>query len=217
MGDQERMWNNRFNVTDSKNNNDSHPFYREYFDKKPKEHSTHFRVKFAGSINELPGITQLTSKENQKVKDFKGTFYADQPHQNKWKMMQETRMPLKKGQSSAFPSVKKHVEMTKGWHNEFCVMSSSANDTRYKSQREYFDRPLMYKSGEASCKSSAVKPMEVYHRITPVRSIQQSINLIRALKTEQREILDKARPKSVFQTIAGTSDSYGSIPNLRAS
>ena len=94
-------------------------------------------------------------------------------------------------------------------------MSSVANDSRYKSQREYFDRPVAYKSGNTSSKVSSIKPMEVYHKITPVRSIQQSINLIRALKTEQKEILDKTRPKSVIMQIAGYSDSYGTIPNLR--
>ena len=81
-------------------------------------------------------------------------------------------MPLKKGQSNAFPSTKKHVELSKNWKPNFIVMSSKANESRYKSQREYFDRPLNYKSGVATVKASNLKPMEVYHKITPVRSIQ---------------------------------------------
>lgn len=59
--------------------------------------------------------------------------------------------------------------------------------------------------------------MEVYHKITPVRSIQQSINLIRSLKNEQKEDLDKTRPKSVVYTAQSFSDNYGQIPNLRDS
>ena len=190
-------WNNRFNVTDSKNNKESHPFYREYFDKKPGQHSTHFRIMYAGSVNELPGIAEIQSKENTKAKDFTANMIYTVDHKNKWKMQAETRMPLRKGQTNAFPSTKKHLEMAKNWKPDFVVMSSKANETRYKSQREYFDRPLNYKSGEVASKIQANKPMEVYHKITPVRSIQQSINLIRALKQEQKEILDKSRPKSV--------------------
>ena len=102
-------WDERFHVADSKNNNTSHQFYREYFDKKPKENATHFRIKYAGSINELPGIANVNSKLNTKTKDFKGAVVSDKPHQNKWKMLQETRMPLKKGQTNAFPSTKEHV------------------------------------------------------------------------------------------------------------
>ena len=56
--------------------------------------------------------------------------------------------------------------------------------------------------------------MEVYHKITPVRSIQQSINLIRALKNEQKDVAFLARPKSVNP--GTSSDSYGTIPNLRS-
>lgn len=55
--------------------------------------------------------------------------------------------------------------------------------------------------------------MEVYHKITPVRSIQQSINLIRALKNEQKDVAYQSRPKSVNP--GASSDNYGSIPNLR--
>lgn len=66
-------------------------------------------------------------------------------------------------------------------------------------------------------KTSCMKPMEVYHKITPVRSIQQSINLIRALKNEQKEESQKTRPKSVAINMASCSDNYGQIPNLRDS
>ena len=90
-------WNSRFHVAESKNNHESHQFYREYFDKAPKQHATHFRIKYAGSINELPGITQINSKNNTKVKDFRSPFVTENVHENKWKMMAETRMPLKKG------------------------------------------------------------------------------------------------------------------------
>jgi hypothetical protein len=57
--------------------------------------------------------------------------------------------------------------------------------------------------------------MEVYHKITPVRSIQQSINLIKALKNEETEHRMRLKPKSCAVLSAGISDDYGSIPNLR--
>jgi hypothetical protein len=58
--------------------------------------------------------------------------------------------------------------------------------------------------------------MEVYHKITPVRSIQQSINLIKALKNEEEEQRLRLKPKSCVFISAAISDDYGSIPNLRA-
>jgi len=64
-------------------------------------------------------------------------------------------------------------------------------------------------------KTGKLKPMEVYHKMTPVRSIQQSINLIRALKNEQKEEMERSRPKSVFNALTLPSDTYGQIPNLR--
>ena len=60
-----------------------------------------------------------------------------------------------------------------------------------------------------------LKPMEVYHKITPVRSIQQSINLIKALRNEEQENLMKTRPKSCAIFSQSNHETYGSIPNLR--
>lgn len=88
-------------------------------------------------------------------------------------------------------------------------MQSRANERIFKDKREYFDKPIMYHSGMNTNKTNSLKPMEVYHKITPVRSIQQSINLIRALKNEQREEVQKQRPKSVAYNGACSSDSYG--------
>jgi len=58
--------------------------------------------------------------------------------------MQETRMPLKKGQSNAFPSAKKHFKLASGWQSDFNVMQSRANPTVYKDKREFFDKPVIY-------------------------------------------------------------------------
>ena len=58
--------------------------------------------------------------------------------------------------------------------------------------------------------------MEVYHKLTPVRSIQQSINLIRALKNEQKSEVERVRPKSVVNSMGSASDTYGHIPFLRS-
>ena len=126
-------------------------------------------------------------------------------------------MPLKRGQTKAFPSAKKHFKLASHWQNDFVVMQSKANDKLYPGKREFFDKPVSYATGQSANKATTLKPMEVYHKITPVRSIQQSINLIRALKTEQKEEISKARPKSVAYNVASFSDSYGFIPNLRES
>ena len=64
-------WNDRFHVTTSHNNGQLHQFFREYFDKKPKQFSSSFRIKYANSSNELPGITDVGSRQHTKVKEFK--------------------------------------------------------------------------------------------------------------------------------------------------
>ena len=88
-------------------------------------------------------------------------------------------MPIKKGQSGAFPSAKKHFKMANGWQNEFAVMQSRANNSIYKDKREFFDKPIYYKTGMNTMRARTLKPMEVYHHFTPVRSVQQSVNLIK--------------------------------------
>jgi len=125
-----REWNDRFFVTTSTYNQSLHQFYREYFDKKPKEYATSFRIKYANSTNELPGISDVCKPSHSKVKNFKS--YAEQPHTNVTKLINETRMPIKKGQSRAFPSAKKHFQMAQAWQNDFIVMQSRANEHVYK-------------------------------------------------------------------------------------
>ena len=147
--------------------------------------SSHFRVKYANSSNELPGITDIGSRTHTKVKEFKSL--PEEAYMNVKKLMNETRMPLKKGQSGAFPTAKKHFQLASKWTNDFGVMQSRANTKIFRDKREYFDKPVMYQTGMNTNKTNTMKPMEVYHKITPVRSIQQSINLIRALKNEQKE------------------------------
>ena len=71
-------WDQRFFVTTSKDNGRLHSFFREYFDKKPKEISSSFRIKYANSTNELPGITDVKSRIHSKVKEFKSV--PEQPH-----------------------------------------------------------------------------------------------------------------------------------------
>ena len=120
-----------------------HPFYRQYFDKKPKEASTSFRVKYASSVNELPGITQLGTKSHTKVKEFNEP--KEKPYHDIKRVMAETRAPfnLKKGSTSAFPSAKKHFKMANGWTNEFTVMESRCNEHRFRGQKEFFDKPII--------------------------------------------------------------------------
>ena len=88
-------WNDRFHVTTSCNNNQLHGFFREYFDKKPKQFASSFRVKYANSSNELPGITDVGTRTHVKVKEFKSI--PEHAYMNVKKVMHETRMPLKKG------------------------------------------------------------------------------------------------------------------------
>ena len=135
-------WNDRFHVTTSHNNGQLHQFFREYFDKKPKQFSSSFRIKYANSSNELPGITDVGSRQHTKVKEFKSL--PEEAYMNVKKVMNETRMPLKKGQSGAFPTAKKHFKMASKWTNDFGVMQSRANDRIFRDKREYFDKPVMY-------------------------------------------------------------------------
>jgi hypothetical protein len=55
----ERNWDTRFATEFSESNKKLHPFYRQYFGKAPKELQTTFRIKYANSSNELPGIVDL--------------------------------------------------------------------------------------------------------------------------------------------------------------
>lgn len=86
-------WDDRFSVTESRGNVQVHPFYRQYFGKQPKENPTTFRVRYASSTNELPGITAVGTKSHSKVKEFNET--KEKPHQNAQKVMKETRGPVK--------------------------------------------------------------------------------------------------------------------------
>jgi len=65
------QWDNRFNITCSKGNHYFHDYYREYFGKQPKRFASSFRIKYANSTNELPGITDVGSTYHCKVKEFK--------------------------------------------------------------------------------------------------------------------------------------------------
>ena len=115
------------------------------------------------------------------------------------------------------PTAKKHFAMAQGWQTDFNVMQSKANDAVYRNQREFFDRPVNYVTGMNTNKTNQFKPMEDYNKNKHERTIQQSINLIRALKNEQKDQLSKTRPKSVVAGFVGPSDNYGQIPNLRES
>ena len=94
-----------------------HPFYREYFDKKPKQLNTSFRVKYANSTNEIPGITDAASRQHTKTKEFR--TIPEKANLNVKKVINETRMPVKKGQSTAQSTARKHFKLANGWQNEF--------------------------------------------------------------------------------------------------
>ena len=65
--------------------------------------------------------------------------------------------------SGAFPTAKRHFELTSKWTNDFGVMQSRANDQIFRDKREYFDRPVLYQSGVNTYRTrTTLKPMEVY-------------------------------------------------------
>ena len=211
-------WNNRHSVTTSSGNNQLHGFFREYFDKKPKRISSSFRIRYCNSVNELPGIVDVHSKNYAKVKEFSKKVEPEKPYSDIQKVLLETRMPLKKGQSRAYPTAKKHFQLVSGWQNDFINMRSHGNSQLHRDKREFFDKPIKYSPGMNTNKTVTLKPMEVYHQITPVRSIQQSIDLIRALKTEEKEEKEKRLPKDgVARSVSSITDNISQIPNLRSS
>ena len=75
-----------------------------------------------------------------KKKDLHAVY--DKPHKNLKKIAEDTRMPIKKGMSTAFPTAKKHFLYAENWDSEFGIMESRANHQRFKTQREFFDRPV---------------------------------------------------------------------------
>ena len=57
--------------------------------------------------------------------------------------------------------------------------------------------------------------MEIYRKLTPLRSNQSAANLLKLLKNKQEGEIERVRSKSVIE-IGTTSDDYGYIPNLRS-
>jgi len=56
-----------------------HPCYREYFDKKPKQNDTSFRVKYTNSSKEFPGANgDATTRQHARTKDFRSI--PEKPH-----------------------------------------------------------------------------------------------------------------------------------------
>lgn len=119
----------------------------------------------------MPGIVDVAKFTVKSKKSLHSV--ADLPHKNIKLLMQDTRMPIQKGVSKAFPSPKKHFKMASKWMQSFTVMESRANEERNKTQREFFDRPLTnpIRLPRKAGLIAPPKPMEVYHKITPVRSI----------------------------------------------
>ena len=101
----------------------------------------------------------------------------DKAHSKVKKVMNETRVPAKKAGVNGevlkgpFASSRKHLKLASGWQNEFAVMQSRANNVIYRDKREFFDKPLHYQTGMNTSRAKKLKPMEVYHGLTPVRSV----------------------------------------------
>lgn len=114
-------WNNRANVTFSKDNHAYHTQYREFFDKNCGRHQYTDQFKY---------IYKTPSNGNR---DF-GFF------ENKSKYYWEMRQPVNPD------SPKKHVVdyVRNGYVNDFEVMYSKNNHHRHPSKREFFDKPINY-------------------------------------------------------------------------
>lgn len=146
------MWNNRFATETSVINRELHPFYRQYFGKDTKQIPTVYRVRYANSTNELPGIIEA-GKTTKKIFT---TAPPEEPYKNVKLLMAETRMPLTKGMTKAFPSAKKHFKLVSKWVDGFAVMESRGNLEKTKTQREFFDRPIIKPTPWQSSKKVAI-------------------------------------------------------------
>lgn len=117
-------WDNRWNVICSKNNNDMHPYFRQYFDKEPGEETFNFQFAYGGmSPDALPGIIDKAHRPIRK------DFYKvnDRPDKDLFTLTNETRMPLDyllsprrrsrspKTRAPAFPTPGEHLEKVSGW------------------------------------------------------------------------------------------------------
>lgn len=206
------QWNSRFNVSNSSGNRDYHQFYRAYFDKQPKQMSTVYRVRYAQSSNQLPHVIDISKKNHTKFQ--KQAHMIVDRHKNIKKVANETRMPVIKGQSKVFPTYKKHFEMVDGWQNDFIMTRSRMNDIVYHQQREFFDSPIKYESGEWTNKTTKRRPMDLYEKMTPLHSQQSVKNFQKALMHQKKAELARKNSKSVI-TYGMSSDDFGQIPNLR--
>jgi len=72
----------------------------------------------------------LAGKDKEKKTEAKTV--PTKPYLNVKKVANDTRMPLKKGQSQAFPTAKQHYKLAKEWKLNFNVMASQGNGVRYK-------------------------------------------------------------------------------------
>ena len=124
-------------------------------------------IKYANSSNELPGIIDVSNRKQTKFRQASLRMEKNASVKN---LITETRMPVIKGQSKAFPTPQEHFEMADRWKNNFVMTQSQANNDIHKSRRELFDRPVQYVSGGLTNQNNLRRPMEVYHKITPVRS-----------------------------------------------
>ena len=114
-------WNNRANVTESKNNDCYHMQYKQYFDKSSGQHQYTDAFKY---IYKTPS----NGTRDHHFFDSKVKYY--------W----ERRQPVDPD------SPERHVaeNIEEHFTPDFQVMASKNNYDRPKAEREYFDRPIEY-------------------------------------------------------------------------
>ena len=114
-------WNNRANITYSKNNHAYHTQYKEYFDKRCGSHQYTDNIKY---IYKTPS----NGARDHAFFDKKAKYY--------W----ERRQPIDPDSVDKYQA----EEIEAAFRHDFQVMSSKNNEDRPRAEREYFDRPINY-------------------------------------------------------------------------
>lgn len=106
-------WNSRFHISDSRNNNFNHEYYREYFGK-PSNHQ-HKKLLPPSNPSNFPNLSSTLDKISNRMPKLK-QFEA-----------------------------KRKKSLEEGWNPYFQTRFSKDNQYFYKSYRDYFDYPKIYK------------------------------------------------------------------------
>lgn len=120
---QKPAWDSQFGIVASRDNHHQHQYYRQYFDKQPKEHAFNFRFKYAMNSLETAGIVQMHEKEKPYSSlNYRERFqYHKVPHSTgmNLKLKANLRQPIDRSQ--AYPDLYKHLTKAGGWNDSTLV------------------------------------------------------------------------------------------------